>query len=153
MKRLIVILTCILCTSISHAKNYEFIVHRFCDIRLNTTSGQEGVEIKVYPKAVAKTQVIYKSKLTKKGDKYFVTDTGIVFILIKLPDSVLNDHNRGINSGNWLLAIMGEGKEYSNLKKKLVPISTFRHDYLKFPDSKTEENMSDMSYLGTLETK
>ncbi|MCP5537231.1 MAG: hypothetical protein H7A51_13505 [Akkermansiaceae bacterium] len=153
MKTIIAILASMVFTNLLHAEKYEFQVHRFCDIQLNTTRGEEEIEIKVYPKAVDETQVIYKSKLTQKGERYFVTKTGIVFVLIKLPDVLVNDQNRRINSGNWVLGIMGDSKEYLNLKKKLKPISTFRHDYVKFPDSMTEKDMSDMSYLGTLEEK
>ena len=137
----------------SYAQRYEFQVHRFCDLQLNTTPGEENIEIKVYPKAVDETKVLFKAKLKKTGDGMFVTGSGITVVLVKLPKEIVNDRNRHINSGRWLITLLGGGKEYLQLKKELTPISTFRHDYEVSPDSKIEDDMSDMSYLGSLKHK
>lgn len=130
-------------------QKYEFLVHRFCNIELNTSAGHESIEIKVYPKAVDEMEVLFKAKLKKVGEGMYVTGDGTTVTLVKLPKEVINDHNRHINSGRWLVSLLGEGEEYSKLKKTLISISTFRHDYAESPDTKKEDDMSDMSYLGS----
>jgi len=135
------------------AQEYEFQIHRFCDLQLDTTPGHENIEIKVYPKAVETTQTLFKSNLKKTGHNTFETADGLTIVLIKLPQEIINDHNRRINSGQWLVSVLGSNKEYLALRKELVSISTFRHDHSVLPDSGQEADMSDMSYLGSAKNK
>ncbi|MES2920414.1 MAG: hypothetical protein V4819_02640 [Verrucomicrobiota bacterium] len=116
------------------AEQFEFQVHRFCHIRINTDRGKENVLIEVYPKAVPETKVILKSVL-KLEDGVYKSADGICFRLLKLAHPVVNDPNRHINSGDWILLISGEGKSFLGFKGRM-PEGTFR------------EGFSDLAYLG-----
>jgi len=131
----------------SHAEEYLFLVHRFCDILLDTNSSAPYVEIKIYPKTVEQTEILFRSKLKLIGDKTYESSNKIRFKLKQLQTAVIHDANRHINSGNWQLDITGTNSDFQRLKNQLVPISTFRT-----PDPDSAENpMPDMVYYGVLE--
>ena len=88
----------------------------------------------MYPKAVPETKVILKSVL-KLEDGVYKSTGGICFRLLKLAHPVVNDPNRHINSGDWILLISGEGKNFSDFKGRM-PEGTFK------------EGFSDLTYLG-----
>ena len=135
----------------ANAKEYEFSVHRFCDIQLKTDHENGHVEIKIYPKAVPETEIVLQSKLKKVADGSYETPGGTRFTLSKLPKAIIHDHNRHINSGDWKLTITGSGAEYQKLKDNLVPISTFRTPNSELPISANNPEMPDMTYHGSVE--
>ncbi len=134
MKSALIIFLLVLAFESARAERFEFQVHRFCQISINTDKGKESVLIEVYPKAVPETKVILKSVLKLENGVYKSTD-GICFRLLQLAHPVVNDPNRRINSGDWILLISGEGKNFSEFKNKM-PEGTFSGG---FPD---------LTYLG-----
>ena len=148
MKTIFAFLLLTLAMGVANAEEYEFIVHRFCDIKLKTSQETGDVEIRIYPKAVPEEEVVLQSKLKRIADGSYETPHGTRFTLSKLPKAIIHDHNRHINSGNWLLKITGSGPEYLKLKKRLVPISTFRTPDPELPASTNNPEMPDMTYHG-----
>ncbi len=67
-------------------------------------------------------EVTWKGTLKAVDKETFVTMGGTTFRLAKLDKKVVNDGNRGINSGIWKLAISGKGKDFEDIKAKLPSI-------------------------------
>lgn len=100
MKILIACFLLILAIEVASAEEFNFTVHRFCDIQLKTDHKNGHVEIKIYPKAVPKTEIVLRSNIKKVADGSYETPGGTRFTLLKLPKEIIHDHNRHINSGD-----------------------------------------------------
>jgi len=100
------------------ADQFQFLVQRFCTIELNTDEGAELVRIRVYPKAVPETVTILESELNHK-DGVYTTPEGISFEIHKLNKPIINDKNRLVNSGGWVLLVSGEGQAYKEFLKRM----------------------------------
>ena len=115
------------------AGRYRFDLNRFGGIDFTVTGDSARVEFIQGDKQGEEST--WQSKLAPKGQGTWATKAGTVFTLVKLPEKIVNDGNRGLNSGDWKLTIFGEGDEYAKVKKNAP--------FLAFGDkSKTE-------YLGS----
>lgn len=98
------------------ADEYRFDTNRFGSIQLST--GKDGAKVVFIQGDKQGEETTWQSKLVPKGKDTWATKAGTVFTLVKLPRKIVNDGNRGINSGDWKLTISGAGKEYAEVKKK-----------------------------------
>lgn len=133
--------------ALSQAGDYEFRVHRFCDLLLHLDESKGHVKIEAYPKAVETTQTLFQSSLTRLDPATYETPEGIRFTLTRLSEPVVLDHNRHINSGDWRLEITGSSQDYEKLKELLIPISSFRTPKDEAPGP-TNPKVPDMTYYG-----
>jgi hypothetical protein len=76
-------------------------------------------------------EVTWQGTLKAVDKETFVTKGGTTFKLTKLDKKVVNDGNRGINSGSWKLVISGKGAAYEAIKKKMP--------FIAFGDEKKTE--------------
>lgn len=115
------------------AGRYQFDLNRFGGIHFTVTADTAQVEF--FEGDKQGDEITWQAKLAPKGEGTWTTKAGTVFKLVKLPKKVVNDANRGLNSGDWKVTISGDGDEYAEVKKKAP--------FLAFGDkSKTE-------YLGS----
>ena len=119
MKILVLALTLFLVTSLIRAEEYDFRYDRYGDIYLYTDKGKERVVIVRTSKTPGDEETIFESHLTPSGAGIYVTPKSTVFTLKQLPEEIINDGNRHINSGDWQLTVSGHGAEFKRLKPKM----------------------------------
>ena len=119
MKTVVFALTLLLITSLIRAEEYDFRYERYGDIFLYTDKGKERVVIVRSSKTAEHEETIFESRLTPSGAGIYVTPKGTVFTLKQLPQPIINDENRHINSGDWQLTASGRGAEFKSLKPKM----------------------------------
>ena len=119
MKIVVLALTLLLTTSLIRAEEYDFRYDRYGDIFLYTDKGKERVVIVRTSKTPGDEEAIFESHLTPAGAGIYVTPKSTVFTLKQLPEPIINDGNRHINSGDWQLTVSGHGAEFKRLKPKM----------------------------------
>jgi hypothetical protein len=107
MKIVVPALFLLLITSLIHAEEYDFRYDRYGDIYLYTDKGNERVVIVRTSKKPGDEETIFESRLTPSGAGVYVTPKSTVFTLKQLPEAIINDGNRHINSGDWQLSVSG----------------------------------------------
>jgi hypothetical protein len=96
---------------------FGFLLDRFSYLTLRTEPGNEKVTFETGDKRGSET--VFDSPLKLTGAMAYVSPRGTRFLLEKLERPVINDGNRGINSGDWKVTISGSGDEYLSLKEKM----------------------------------
>lgn len=119
MKIAVFSLTLLLGTSLIRAEEYDFRYDRYGDIYFYTDKGKERVVIVRTSKAPGNEETIFESRLTPSGAGIYVTPKGTVFTIKQLPEEIINDGNRHINSGDQRLTVSGRGAEFKHLKPKM----------------------------------
>ena len=119
MKIVVLALTFLLSASLIRAEEYDFRYDRYGDIYLYTDKGKERVVIVRTSKTPGDEETIFESRLTLSGAGIYVTPKGTAFTLKQLPEPIINDDNRHINSGDWQLTVSGKGKEFARLKPRM----------------------------------
>ncbi|MEM1085212.1 MAG: hypothetical protein AAGI48_13960 [Verrucomicrobiota bacterium] len=95
---------------------YHFWFNRYGAIFLTVKA--DGAEVEAFQEdKTAEREMLYKARLSEK-DGMFRSKDGATFILTKLDKRVVNDGNRGINSGDWKLVVEG-------MKEGQIPIAAF----------------------------
>ena len=112
-----------LATPLIHAEEFIFQYQRFGHISLETAKGKERVIILAYGKADSDERTIFESGLTPAGAGTYKTPKGTVFALKKLPEPIIHDENRHINSGDWQLTVSGQGREFERLKPEMPEVA------------------------------
>lgn len=128
------------CAGPVRTTKYSFTPQRFSSIALVTTTGQERIEVETSTKQENSERTIFESRLTPASPptgavEAYATSNGTLFALSQLPKPIVNDANRGINSGDWKLTISGRGPEFVRLKAEMPKVA--------FGDKKS------LVYLGT----
>jgi hypothetical protein len=113
-------------------KHYLFELGRWDGIKLNTSLGNENVTI--YSGDKQTTETWFASKLTRSGNGNYSTPQGTLFVLKKLSTFVINDGNRGINSGNWKLIVSGTGSEFDKLRTEALYFRTAKPTFYGHED-------------------
>ncbi len=119
MKTCFLLLTLVLlATPALRAEQYAFWYDRFGSISLDIggDKGRVSIEYQVKTRPLDK---ILRSGLVLAGPGVFKTPHGTLFTLKHLPEPVINDGNRHINSGDWQLTVSGSGSEFIRIKPKL----------------------------------
>ncbi len=138
MKTIILALALSLITSLLHAEGYDFRYDRYGDILLYADKGKERVVIVQATKALGSEKIIFESSLSVSGAGTYVTPKGTVFTLKHLPEPIINDENRGINSGDWQLTVSGNGAEFKDLKPKMPVVELAETPPLVYLGTKTD---------------
>ncbi len=101
--------------------SYVFFFNRFGWIKMEVSGAKGHVEIVQGSKV--DEEILLKSALTRVDGMQYKSTNGILFTLKKLKKSVINDGNRGINSGDWQLTISGDVKQFKKIKGR-IPVTT-----------------------------
>ena len=126
------------CSATMRAADYSFMPERFTTIDFTTTQGKSAIKVEEYDKTTDTQKTIFESKLAAASEEpnetyKYVTPGGTTFTLHHLPKAIVNDKNRGIQSGDWKLTFSGKGAEFERLKETM-PVSAMgnerRHTYL-----------------------
>jgi len=112
----ILLLAICFCTGCVNSANYSFRPQRFSSIALVANAGKSSIKVQTSTKEEGSERIIFESSLAPSSapsgsNVAFVTPAGTLLTLTQLPKSIVNDTNRGINSGDWKLAITGKGPE------------------------------------------
>lgn len=110
------------CAQAGKKDSYVFFFNRFGWIEMEVSGGKGHVEIVQGSKV--DEELLFKSRLSRVEGKRFRTPDGVLFTLKKLNKPVINDGNRGINSGIWELVISGEADALKKLQGK-IPQTAF----------------------------
>lgn len=86
---------------------FLFMLNRFGGIELNT----DPAGVRFFQGNKSGEVTTYEAKLATTTRNIFLSDTGVEFWLEELPVRVVNDKNRGINSGNYKLRIVNADDE------------------------------------------
>ncbi len=128
IKTAISILAACCCVGHVRAAEYSFMPERFSSIALVTTTGKESIKVGTYDKQKDADQTIFESPLSPAPPPpgciaAYATPAGTLLTLTKLPKPIINDPNRGINSGDWKLTITGKGPEFDRLKAEMPKVT------------------------------
>ena len=123
-KTAILILTVCCCTGCVGAAKYSFTPQRFSSIALVTAPGKSAIKVETSTKEENSERIIFESQLAPAprpagAVAAYATPAGTLLTLTQLPTPVVNDANRGINSGDWKLTITGQGAEFNRLKAEM----------------------------------
>ena len=107
---------------------YSFWLERFSSIALDTTTGKAAIKVKTSTKQENSERIIFESPLAPASTPpgaiaAFATPAGTLLTLTQLPKPIVNDPNRGINSGDWKLTITGKGPEFVRLKADIPRVA------------------------------
>jgi hypothetical protein len=117
LRLLLVVL--LLSASCAYAETLEFWANRFGGLTIDTTART----VRIFQGNKQGEEIIFHSRLKETSPGTFATPAGTIFTITKLPQAVINDCNRKINSGRYNLRISG-GREYQGLVQKL-PFTAF----------------------------
>ena len=137
MKIVVPALTLLLITSPTRADEYDFRYDRYGDIFLYADKGKERVVIVRGSKTPRDEETIFESRLTPSRAGIYVTPNNTVFTLKQLPEPIINDGNRHINSGDWQLTVSGHGAEFKRLKPKMPVVELEETPPLVYLGTKT----------------
>jgi hypothetical protein len=101
---------------------YLFLLNRFGGIELQT---DEPANVRLFQGNKQGTETVYQSKLKPVGPWIFYTVDNVEFRIEKLAKPVVHDRNRGINSGNYKLQVIGTGMAYLELAAKIPHVAEF----------------------------
>lgn len=104
-----------------HAEQFEFWINRFGSIKVST-SKQSATAVLTQGNKQGEA-VMWQGVLKAVDQETFVSKGGTTFKITKQAKKVVNDPNRGINSGSYKLVISGKGKDYEAIKKEMVPVT------------------------------
>lgn len=101
---------------------YLFLLNRFGGIEIQT---DEPANVRFFQGNKHGTETVYQSKLRVVSPYVFYTVDNVEFRIEKLAKPVIHDSNRGINSGNYKLQIIGTGMAYVDLAAKIPVVADF----------------------------
>lgn len=113
---------CVLSQMVAQADTYLFYNNRFGGMDVKVESGKGYVRF--YQGSKQGEEDTFKSTLVRVKENVYKTPKGVIFTLKKLAKPVVNDANRGQNSGDWQLQISGDKEALKALKPK-IPFVAF----------------------------
>jgi len=126
------------CLTTLYADEFWFLPERFASVTLVTTKGKERVTVETWTKAEGSEHKIFESRLIPTEGGAYRTPKGTVFRLKHLIESIINDGNRHINSGDWQLTISGAGAEFGYLKRTMPQVAFGKTPPLVYLGAKKE---------------
>ena len=107
-----------------YAVVYLFLLNRFGGIEVDT--GEAGpASVRFFQGNKEGTETVYQSRLRAVGQWKFYTVDNVELRIEKLGKPVVHDRNRGINSGNYKLQVIGSGTAYLELAAKIPVVADF----------------------------